>query len=148
MASRHTRSITRIAEPTADNLDLRDEDVMHALVSAGALVALADGHSAAIERAELVDFIDRQSFTPTITRDEIIEAFDNRVQELEDRHGANAIVQTLRRLAGLSLASVVIRSAERVAAADRRIHSGELRALKLIRQIMMSVPKRPLATSR
>jgi hypothetical protein len=49
-------------------------------------------------------------------------------------------MEALRPLAGLSLASVVVRTAERVAAADRKIHPGELRALKLIRLIMMTLP--------
>ena len=62
------------------------------------------------------------------------------MRQLEDRHGANTIVETLGRLAGLSLASIVVRTAERVAAADRKIHPGELRALKLIRLVMMTLP--------
>ena len=59
-------------------------------------------------------------------------------------------MEALRPLAGLSLASVVVRTAERVAAADRKIHPGELRALKLIRLIMMTLPveRRPIAAGR
>jgi hypothetical protein len=52
------------------------------------------------------------------------------------------IVEKLRPLAGLSLASVVIRTAERVAAADRQIHRNELQAIKLIRLFMASLPAR------
>ena len=48
----------------------------------------------------------------------------------------------LRPLAGLSLASVVVPTAERVAAADRKIHPGELQALKLIRLIMTAFPEK------
>jgi hypothetical protein len=36
--------------------------------------------------------------------------------------------------------SVVIRTAERVAAADRKIHPSEEKAISLIRLIMMSLP--------
>jgi tellurite resistance protein TerB len=117
-----------------------DQRVMQALVTAGALVALADGRVEAIERDELVDFIDRQGFVPTISRRCVAQTFDDRVRQLEDRDGAKVIVESFRPLAGLSLASVVIRTAERVAAADRKIHPGELRALKLIRLMLMALP--------
>ena len=92
------------------------------------------------ERDELVNFVDRQGFVPTISRRQIAEVFDSRVQQIEDRDSANVTMEALRPLAGLSLASVVVRTAERVAAADRKIHPGELRALKLIRLIMMTLP--------
>ena len=120
--------------------DNHDQRLMQALVTVGALVALADGRVEVCERDELVDFVDRQGFISTISRRCIAQTFDDRVQQLEDRHGAKVIVETFRPLAGLSLASVVIRTAERVAAADRKIHPGELRALKLIRSIMMALP--------
>jgi hypothetical protein len=45
------------------------------------------------------------------------------------------------------LASIVVRTAERVAAADSQIHSGELEALKLIRQIMRTGSGRQTAKS-
>jgi hypothetical protein len=69
----------------------------------------------------------------SISRQEIADAFDNRVQQLEGRDSAEAIAETLRPLAGLSWASIVIRTATQVAAADRHLHPGEVRALRLIR---------------
>jgi tellurite resistance protein len=117
-----------------------DQRVLQALVTAGALVALADGRVDASERDELIEFVDRRGFVPTISRHHIAEAFDNRVRQLKNRDAGKVIVEALRPLAGLSLASVVLRAAERVAAADRQIHPGELRALKLIRLIMMTLP--------
>jgi tellurite resistance protein len=113
---------------------------MQALVTAGALVALADGELEAVERDELVNFIDQQGFAPTNSPRDIADAFDSRVRELQDRRCAKLIVNSLRPLAGQSLASVLVRTAERVAAADGKIHPGEFRALKLIRQIMMNLP--------
>jgi tellurite resistance protein len=113
---------------------------MQALVTVGALVALADGQMEPVERHELVNFIHRQGFVPTISQDRIAEAFDNRVRQIEDRDGANVTAEALRPLAGLSLASVVVRTAERVAAANQKIHPGELQALKLIRLMMMTFP--------
>jgi hypothetical protein len=79
-----------------------------------------------------------------ISRREIAETFDVRVRQLEERSGADVVVENFRPLVGLSLASVVVRTAEQVAAADRRIHPSELRALKLIRLVMMSQPTQKL----
>ena len=140
MAKRPTHSIT-IAELPAGRRD-RDEDMLQALVTAGALVALADGELAPVERGELLSFIDRQGFIPTISQQHAAAAFDNRVRQLEDRYGANVILETLRPLAGLSLASVVMRTAERVAAADRKIHRGEQRALQVLRLVLKTLPAR------
>src|SRR5712692_9902311 len=115
MAERYIHSSTTTAELSTGCLGNRDEEVMQALVTAGALVALADGRVQAVERDELVNFIDRQGFVPSISRHEIAEACDDRVRQLEDRDSADAIADTLRPLAGLSLASVVIRTATQVA---------------------------------
>ena len=136
MVTRYIYPTATTSEVTDDHADHRDEEVMQALVTAGALVALADGQVKAIERDELVNFIDRQGFVPSISRQEIGEAFDSRVRQLEGRDSADAIAQMMRPLAGLSLASVVIRTATQVAAADRYIHPGEAQALKLIRMAL------------
>ena len=124
----------------ANYVDYRDKEVMLALVTVGALVALADGHLEDVERDELVGFVHRQDFAPAISKRGIAKAFDSRVRQLEENYSPNLIMEALRPLAGLSLASVVVRTAERVAAADRKIHPGELQALKLIRLIMTSFP--------
>jgi tellurite resistance protein TerB len=135
MAKRYTRSTTT-SEPVPDCLNHGDEEVMQALVMAGALVALADGRVDTVERDELVRYIDRQHLVPTISQNTIAEAFDSRVQQLEERHSVRAIAAALRPLAGISLASVVVRTAERVAAADLQIRPSELQALELIRLIL------------
>jgi tellurite resistance protein TerB len=148
MATRPTRSSTATAGLTACHINNHDQDVMQALVTAGALVALADGRVETIERDELVNFIDRQGLVPTFSRPEIAKAFDDRVRQLEERDSADVIVATFRPLAGLSLASVMVRTAERVAAADRQIHPSELQALKLIRLLLTNLPaKKPTAVS-
>jgi len=139
MANRRPHAIT-IAELPAGRHD-RDEDMLQALVTAGALVALADGELAPVERGELLSFINEQGFVPTISEQDAA-AFDNRVRELEDRHGASVILESLRPLAGLSMASVVVRTAERVAAADRKIHRGEQRALEVLRLVLKTLPAR------
>ena len=139
MARRWTPSSMTTVEFLADCRDQGDEAVMQALATAGALVARADGRIDAVERDELVNFIDRQRLVPTISAQRIAAAFDSSLRQLEDKDSACVVAEALRPLAGLSLASVVVRTAERVAAADLQIHSGELEALKLIRQIMMTV---------
>ena len=144
MPRRYIRSSVTTAEHIGDYLDTRDQDVMQALVTAGAFVALADGRVEKVERDELVNFIDRQQFVPTIPRTEIAEIFDQRVRQLEDRNSAEVIIEKLRPLAGLSLGSTVIRTAERVAGADRQIHPGELQALALIRLIMTGLSAKGL----
>jgi tellurite resistance protein len=148
MANLYAHSSTTIGDFVLDYRDHRDEDVMRALVTVGALVALADGQLKVVERDELVNFIDQQGFVPTISKRNIAEAFDYQTQQLEDRYSPNVILEALRPLAGLSLASIVVRTAERVAAADRTIHPSELRSLKLIRLVMMILPaKRPIRSS-
>ena len=123
-------------------------EVMQALVTAGALVALADGHLENVERDELVGFIHRQDFAPTISHRGIAKAFDNRVRELEEKYNPNLVIEALRPIADLSLTSVVVRTAERVAAADRTIHPSEEKAISLIRLIMMNLPARGYRATR
>jgi len=139
MVKRNTYSTISMAEHMTDRLGSRDRDVMQGLVTAGAVVALADGGVAEVEREELLNFIDRQQLVPTISRIDIAETFDRRVRQLKGRDSAEVILENLRPLVGLSLASVVLRTAERVAAADGKIHPAELQALKLIRSIMTSL---------
>jgi tellurite resistance protein TerB len=140
MAKQYPGSSSTTAERASDYSDQKDQEIMQALVTAGALVALADGRVDAVERDELVNFIDRQRLAPAISQYKIAEAFDNRVRRLEHRDSVDMIVQAFQPLAGRSLASTVIRTAERVAAADRQIHRGEVNALKLIRLLLMTLP--------
>jgi tellurite resistance protein len=123
---------TASAELAADQGSCRDKKVLQALVTAGALVALADGHLENVERDEVVGFVHRQAFAPTISHSGIAKAFDNRVRELEERYDPNLIIEALRPIADLSLTSVVLCTAERVAAADRTIHPGEEQAIKRV----------------
>jgi tellurite resistance protein len=141
MSQRCDRPSATNSERDSDHRHNRDDTVLHALVTAGAFVALADGRVEAVEREELVNFIERQRFVPSISRQGIRAAFDNRVRQLEDRDSAEVIAEALRPLAGLSLASAVICTATQVAAADRHIHPAEVRALKLIRLVLAAEQK-------
>jgi tellurite resistance protein TerB len=124
--------------PSSITTNHQDEDVIQGLVTAGALLALADGRVQAVERDELMNFV--QQLMPATSNEEIGELFDHRTRELEDREAVAVITEKLRPLAGLSLASVVVRTAERVAAADRQIHPNESQAIRLIRLFMASLP--------
>ncbi|MDE2284128.1 MAG: TerB family tellurite resistance protein [Hyphomicrobiales bacterium] len=128
------------ARLAADSRECRDREVMQALATVGALVALADGRVKQVERDELTSFIARQGFVAAAMSEEIATAFDERVRQLDERYSPNIIVEVLRPLAGLSLASIVVRTAERVAGADGKIHPAEQQAINLIRLSMMTLP--------
>lgn len=117
-----------------------DEQVVKALVTVGAFVALADGRIDRIERDEAVDYIDRRGLAPTISRQRIAEFFDARARHLEDRDFADLIADALRPVAALSLTFEVVRIAELVAAADRHVDPNEEQTVRLIRLIAMAAP--------
>jgi hypothetical protein len=50
------------------------------------------------ERNELVGFIHRHDFAPTISQRGIAKAFDNRGRELEENYNPNVILEALRQL--------------------------------------------------
>jgi len=120
-----------------------DEQVVKAIVTVGAFVALADGHVDEIERDEAVNYIDRRGLAPTISRQRIAEFCDAHARHLEDRDFADLIAEALRPVTALSLTFDVIRIAELVAAADRHVDPNEEQMVGLIRLIAMtsSVPK-------
>jgi len=138
MTRPHSHSNTTAFEPAIYSRDLPDEEILRALVAAGAFVALADGRVDPVEREAFLNFIDRQSLVPSISQDEIGRFFDSRVQQIKNQCNEIAIAEPLRPLTGLSSASVVVGAAERVAAADLQIHPREVEALNLIRRIMMT----------
>ena len=121
-----------------DNPFDRDEQAMTALVTAGALVALADGRADAVERDEVLDYIDRRRLAPAVSRQRVAEFFDARVRQLQDRDVTDLIVEAFRPVARLPLVSEVIRIGERTAAADGRLHPCELQVIALIRLLLMS----------
>ena len=92
MKKKHKRPTITTADLVAEYFDQRDEQLMQALVAAGAFVALADGRVKDVERRELLSYVEGNDLVPTIARQDIIEAFDNRVREIEDRGSANVIV--------------------------------------------------------
>src|SRR6516162_5450951 len=118
-----------------------DEQVVKALVTAGAFVALADGSLETVERQEAVNYIDRQRLAPTISRQRVGEFFDACAQHLEDRDFADLIAEALRPVAALSLTFDVVRIAELVAAADRHVDPNEAQVIRLIRLMVAPSPE-------
>ncbi len=118
-----------------------DEQVVKALVTVSAFVALADGRLDAIEREEAVNYIDRQRLAPTISRQRIAEFFDAGARHLEDRDFADLIAAALRPVAALSLTFDVVPIAELVAAADRHADPNEAQVIRLIQLIVMTSPE-------
>jgi tellurite resistance protein len=95
-------------------LEQREEDLMQALLAAGMFVAYADGHVEHIERHELLDFIDRQGFTRRSSREDISQALDSLMRQLQ----TGDLLQTT----------------ERVAAADHELHPAGTEAIQVIRR--------------
>jgi tellurite resistance protein len=118
-----------------------DRQAVNALVTVGAFVALADGRVEAIERNAAVDYVTERRVAPSISRQRLAECFDERGRRLQDRDCAQLIVEALRPLAGLLLTSDLVEIAERVAAADRRVHPGETNVISLIRLIVTATPE-------
>jgi len=115
-----------------------DEQVVKALVTVGAFVALADGRLDATEREETVNYIDRLRLAPTVSRQRIAEFFDASARDLDDRDFADLIAEALRPVAALSLTFDMVRIAELVAMADRHVDPNEAQVIRLLRLIAMT----------
>jgi tellurite resistance protein TerB len=129
------------------NSSERDRQAAAALVTAGALVAIADRHADTIEREEVVRYINDRQLVPAIPGPGIARLFDERAHRLGQPDFANVAIEALRPASELHLSSEIVELAERVAAADRHVHSYEWQAVRLIRLITMSVPKFNVVTS-
>ena len=138
MFHRNTRKRSRLtpAELMAQYLDDRNEELLDAVVTAAALVARADGRIEPAERGLLVDFLDRNGFLSVFTRNEILDAFERRVRELDEERGAETAVDSLGRLAGRSPARLVIGAGKHIAAANGHAHPVEQHMLQLIRHAL------------
>jgi tellurite resistance protein len=87
---------------------------------------------AAVTAAALLNFLNRHGLLSAFTRAEVLDFFERRVHQLEGDSGAGVAVGSLRRLAGRSLARLVVDAGEHVAAADGHLHPREVHILLLI----------------
>jgi hypothetical protein len=104
--------------------------LLQALATASAFVAL-HGPDGPTSRDVFIRFVDQQGFVPDSSPRVLGEAFDRAARQLKMVRS-----HKLRPLAGLSLASVVVRTAERVAAADGRMRPGRVQALIVLRAML------------
>jgi tellurite resistance protein len=111
----------------------RADELFDAIITATAMVARADGWIDPVERSHLLGFLSRNGLLAVFTREEVLDAFEDRTRQLAERCGAEVAIDGLRRLAGRSLARLVVDAGTHVAAADGRLHPDELHALALIR---------------
>jgi tellurium resistance protein TerD len=114
----------------------RADELFDAIITAAAMVARADGWIDPVERSQLLGFLNRNGFLAVFTREEVLDAFEDRTRQLAERCGAEVAIGGLRQLAGRSLARLVVDAGTHVAAADGRLHPGELHALALIRMAL------------
>ena len=117
------------------------EQAAAALVIAGALVAVADRRVAAVEREEVVRFIRERALAPHIPEARLAAMFDELAERLEQPDFAYVVIDTLRPVSDLPLASHLIDISERVAAADEDVHPHEVQAIKLLRLLTLVLPR-------
>jgi tellurite resistance protein len=121
-------------------LEYHQNEVLDAVATAAALVALSDRRIEPVECGQLIDFLDRSEFLPIFTRREILDAFERCLQELREPGIPALAVKRLAQHAGRPFARVIINVGEEVAAADCRVDPREQRMLQLIRIILSAVP--------
>ena len=88
--------------------DPRDDELLDALTSAGAIIACADGWIERAERDALVDFMERNGFLSALTRAEILDAFDRRLRQFAAHGGVEAALDSIGRYAGRAPARLMI----------------------------------------
>ena len=81
-----------------DAYDQVDAILLNALLSAGALVASADGRVDPLERTAFLNF--SQTLLLTVSQKEVGNAFDARVRSLKDRNSPRVILDSFKPLAG------------------------------------------------
>jgi tellurite resistance protein TerB len=116
------------------------EQAALALVTAGALVAVADRHLDPVERDAVIRYIHDRRLAPGVGETRLARLFEQRARRLEEADFANVMIDALRPIPGHLLSSEVVELAERVAAADRGVHPYELQAVKFLR-LLASLPR-------
>lgn len=112
-----------------------------ALVTVGAMVAVADRHVSAVEREEVVRFISDLGLAAHLTEPRLAAMFDERARQLEQRDFANVVIDALLPVSDLSLSSDLLAISERVAVADETLHPHEVLAIKLLRLLTPRLPR-------
>lgn len=116
--------------------DHRERMLFEGIVTAGAVVAWADGRVAPVERSELIDFVQGDSLLSSFPASHAEEAFDAHLKRFAEPGGVSAAVASLLRLRWIAESRSIMRAAERVAAADGEIETSEARAVWLVHQTL------------
>ena len=122
----------RRAEIVAAYLELREDEILDAVVSAAAVVARADGWVQEVERNQMLDFVDREGLLSIFAREDAVAHFERCVREVREPGGSLAVIARLGRHRASRAASLVVKIGEEVAAADCRLDPREQQVLWLI----------------
>ena len=143
MSDAKTSHPVEITEPPSQN-----EQAAAALVIVGALVAVADRRVSPVERDEVISFIRDRKLAPHISDERLRAMFDELAERLEEPDFANVVIDTLRPVSNLPLASHLMELSERVAAVDDDVHPHEDQAIKLLRLLTLVLPRaKPAVTN-
>lgn len=123
------------AELMSGYLMSRKGEILDAVITVAALVARADGWVDPLERRRLIDYLERNRLS-SITRAEILSAFEHRVREIKQPGGAVAAMHRVARCGGRSLESLIVNAAREVAAADDRLDPRESYIVALVRTVL------------
>lgn len=121
------------AELAAAFHESREDELFDAIVSAAALMARADGRVEEVERAQLLDFLERQDLHWMFDREEALAQFDRRVRELREPDEQLATFTRLRRYRDSRAATLILGVCDEIAVADCRLDPREDRLLRLVR---------------
>lgn len=146
MLHQPTRQASRM--PQADLREAHrtflEEVLFEAVVTAGAIVAVADGQADTSERAELVSFVERSHWLSTFTPVDTSDAFDTCIRQFDLSGGVpESAFNSLRRVSDSLGIREVVCAAGKVAFADGRMQPSEETALGLIQSAI-----KPLLTTR
>ena len=131
-----------------ENSNVR-ERAATALVTVGAMVAVADRHVLPVERDEVVRFIRDLGLAAHLTEPRLAAMFDERARRLEQRDFANVVIDALLPVSDLSLSPDLLAMSERVAVADETPHPHEVLAIKLLRLLPSGLPRaKPIEQTR
>lgn len=121
--------------------EYREDELLDVMVSAAALLARADGWVQEVERAQLLDFLDREDFFSVFARDDVLTRFDRRVSELREPGGPSSVLRRLGRHRDGSTAALIVNVGQEIAAADCRLDPREQRVLELVRDFLDVAPR-------
>jgi tellurite resistance protein TerB len=110
----------------------RKDELLDAVLTAGALVAAADRSISPLERQRVLTFLRRHDLV-IVPEAEIDRAFDRRIVELQHPGYVLAAAYRLRRLCGEAAVRLLLAAAEDVATADAHLDPRELEILDLLR---------------